>query len=249
MKITVNNFNFIPNPNAKNRIIPNNWSHPSKGIKVHGKFLGCFLSILGIDVKLKDRNRMWYVNKESLRSWAESEGAPKGFKLKNLGEIFKTAPVYSKNAKDLFQLLFIDTIDLNVQPLGKQMKTIEEKLKVFNQTHGTALGCLKTAHSDKMDPWQTIKITEPGITEVGKVSSILNELNQMLFEKWGIQSNGGDDGTVIEGKQKNAPQCFQNSKGEIIYPQLLLTLNDFKRVRGVIPDKKSYIQALKDAYK
>jgi hypothetical protein len=159
----------------------------------------------------------------------------------------------SNNAKDLFRLLFVDLIHSEniqkVQPLGTQLKLLEEKLKEFNQTHGTKLGCLKTFHSDKLDPWQTIKITEPTITTIGQISPLLTELNQILFEKYGIQSNGGDDCIVIDGKQKNPPQCFQNDQEEIIYPQLLLSLIDIKRVLGIIPDKASYIQALKDAYR
>lgn len=161
-------------------------------------------------------------------------------------------PKISKNAKDLFQLLFIDLVHSEniqkVQPLGTQLELLEERLKAFNQIHETKLGCLKTFHSDRLDPWQTIKITDPTITTVGQISPLLNELNQILFEKYGIQSNGGDDSIVIDGKQKNTPQCFQNKEGEIIYPQLLLSLIDFKRVLGIIPDKTAYIQALKNAY-
>lgn len=162
-------------------------------------------------------------------------------------------PEISNNAKDLFKLVFIDLIHpenlQKAQPLGHQLNLLQEKLDEFNQMHGTQLFCRKTQHSfGTSDPWQTIKLTEPTITTIDQVSPLLNELNQILFEKYGIQSNGGDDCMVIDGRKKNTPQCFKNNKGEIISPQLLLSLIDFKRIFGIINDKSSYIKALKDAY-
>lgn len=87
MKIKVIGFNFIYSPNSKHHIIPENWPNQSPKIKVHGKFMGCIRSILGTDVKLKDNYRQWYVDKKSLCFWAESQGASKGFDLKQLEKV------------------------------------------------------------------------------------------------------------------------------------------------------------------
>lgn len=49
--------------------------------------MGWLRSLTGSDVKLKDSQRQWYVDKESLRFWAESQGAPKGFNLAYLEQV------------------------------------------------------------------------------------------------------------------------------------------------------------------
>ncbi|MBA3236831.1 MAG: hypothetical protein H0T62_00585 [Parachlamydiaceae bacterium] len=152
----------------------------------------------------------------------------------------------SQPVKDLFKFLFVDLIRSNnieeVQPLGSQLEFIKERLKNMH------LGCRGSQHSDDInDPWQTIKITDPTIYEIGKVSELLKELNDVLFEKFGIISNGGDEGVqgVVRGKQKRTPQCFINSKNEIMNPQLLISLMDIKRILGMI-DEKAYFKALKN---
>lgn len=48
MKINATNFKFIFSPNKKDRIILANESAPSPEIKVHGKFMGFFCSILAM---------------------------------------------------------------------------------------------------------------------------------------------------------------------------------------------------------
>lgn len=161
----------------------------------------------------------------------------------------------SEPVKDLFHLLFVDSIRPNnieeVQPLGSQLEAIGGRLMEFNREHyfgGIVLGCRGSQHSDDLnDPWQTIKITDPFISEEGKISPVLQELNDVLFNKFGILSNGGDEGAqgVERGKQKRTPQCFVNSKDEVMNPQLLISLMDIKRILGLI-DEEAYFQALKN---
>lgn len=86
MKVTMSNFNFIRNPEDKKRIIPEKGEIKSSGIKTYGKIVGWFRSHLGSAVELKDNRCVWYVKKEDLLSWAESQGFTPGFDLKQLNQ-------------------------------------------------------------------------------------------------------------------------------------------------------------------
>jgi hypothetical protein len=165
-------------------------------------------------------------------------------------------PHVSQPVKDLFRLLFIDMITpkniKHVQPLESQLSALNEKLKKFNKKHGTSLSFMSSAHaSDKNDPWQTIKITDPKITTVGQLSPVLAELNDLLFEKYGLQSNGGDNWTkgITAGQKKYPPACFFHDKQKKVFtPQLLISLIDIARVIGMISTKEEYLKTLSDAY-
>jgi hypothetical protein len=91
MKITVSSFDFIRNPAGKKQIIPKMkmGDAQSSGIKTYGKIMGWFRSHFGSAIELKDNHHVWYVKKGNLQSWAESQGAPRGFDLKQLGQVLE----------------------------------------------------------------------------------------------------------------------------------------------------------------
>lgn len=60
------------------------------GIKVYHKAIGCILAIFGVAVRIKDAdNKIWYVNKNSLRGWGKSNSGDEKFKLKNLDTLLQ----------------------------------------------------------------------------------------------------------------------------------------------------------------
>lgn len=170
--------------------------------------------------------------------------------------------------KELFKFIFVDiinpkTID-SIQSLGQFVEKkgkLTNKLKEFNISHfgddtTHHLGCRGSAHSsNKNDRWQTIKITAPHITALGKTSPILLELKQNLDKHYHLKSGGGGDwnhwlNLNFEDKMKQNkkdPVCF-NQNNTIMAPQLMLTLIDFRKVLGLIKNDKEYITALEQAY-
>lgn len=253
-----------------------NSSQVNRGIALHNRIGKFFVDIFGSGtIKAKVEGKSYYLNKESCYKLLRD---PKNPDIKYtdaeiinaLQNIFKAQvdvakkdqyslevmddPNISDQSKDLFKLLFMDVLNPenidDVQPLGSQLKCIEKKLVNFNTTHGTHLSFRDSAHAfNKSDPWQTIKITDPSANNEGEISETLKELNDVLFEKFGIQSNGGDDWKkgITAGKKKYTPQCFVK-EGKTFEPQLLISLIDVKRILGVIPDKETYIKTLGDAY-
>jgi hypothetical protein len=60
------------------------------GIKVYNKCAGWFLSLFGFAVRIKDAdNKIWYVNKNSLRGWGKCNSGEENFKLRNLDQLLK----------------------------------------------------------------------------------------------------------------------------------------------------------------
>ncbi|HEY4832299.1 MAG TPA: hypothetical protein VIH61_07050 [Waddliaceae bacterium] len=174
----------------------------------------------------------------------------------------------SAECKELFKFIFIDIINPNtiesIQPLEQLVEKkgkLTNKLREFNVIHfgedtDNYLGCRGSAHSlNKSDPWQTIKITAPNISELGKTSPILLELKKNLDKHYHLKSGGGSNwnqwlNLSFEDKMKqnkHDPICF-NQNRTIMTPQLMLTLIDLRKILGLIKSDKEYITALEQAY-
>lgn len=181
---------------------------------------------------------------------------------------FYNDPSISVACKELFKLIFIDTINPNtidsLQPLGQlvgEKGQLTNKLRVFNTSHFGSdtvnhLGCRGSFHSSSIhDPWQTIKITAPNISELGATSPILLELKKNLDKHYHLKSGGGGNwaqwlNLSFEDKMKQNkfdPICF-NQDNTIMAPQLMLTRIDLKKILGLIKSDEEYIAALEQTY-
>lgn len=183
---------------------------------------------------------------------------------------FCNDPTISADCKALFKMLFVKVMNpdniKSVQPLDTLVSengAITQNLHKFNAKHLAAdvtnhLGCRGSMHSaNPNDPWQTIKITAPNINEPGRTSELLVELKKGLDKHYHLKSGGGGNWQEwiklpFEEKMKKDkfdPVCFQdNCNGNIMSPQVMLTLIDIKKIIGIIPNDQAYVEALSNAY-
>ncbi len=158
-------------------------------------------------------------------------------------------PAAAKELKTyLFDELFRkDTIKYCL-PLGKMVSIINDYLKVFNERHGLQLKAMITVHANiENDPWQTIKILDCSIKQVGQESPFLKALNDDLYKNHGLISNGGDSNQVVRGKQKQTPVYFIKNNVPMS-PQIQISRIDIRKILNLI-NEEQYFQELQDAYK
>ena len=160
----------------------------------------------------------------------------------------------NKQSEKLFKLIFEESINSknfnSIRNLGNKIETINLKLNEFNQENKTKLKCIGSYHTKcDSDPWQTIKIIDESISTPGKESPVLKNFHEILTNKHGIVTNGGDRGpnSINKNTPKRVPACFKKFNGIIIHPQIQISKID---VEKILFDKNSddYVKALKSAY-
>jgi hypothetical protein len=209
---------------------------------------GCFLvggSLIGFG-----SYKIQYIDKKLKDDKSEFVKQP-AKKLDATNEILQNEAI-NPQVEILLEYLFVKLINRDnldsVQPLGKLLNQINEFLNSFNKMHSIFLKAIGSRHSsDPSDPWQTIKIIDNGIFSKGATSPFLAELNDVLHQRFGIVSNGGDEGPNRIGQKKRTPVCFQQKNGNYMHPQLQISHIDIRRILEVIT-KEEYINELKNAW-
>lgn len=120
---------------------------------------------------------------------------------------------------------------------------LENFFKKFNKKHGTKLGAMTAeSHGGDLDSWQTFKLVDRAVGEAGKESPILKELNDLLYEKYGLL---GNDRALSGGLEKKRTSSSFLQSNELMYPQIQLTRVDAHKILNLI-DTNTYREVIQE---